>query len=365
MKHLSTASWLVSAGRPAEPGSPLNVPPVPASSYLAGGDRHYSREDGTLAQTALEDIIGGMEGGRSLAFSSGMAAAAAVFDTLHAGARVVIPEACYQGVAGLAEAGLEKGRWQLQRMAADDTTAWSDAAKTADLLWLESPTNPLLTVMDLEAICAAPRRPGSLCVVDNTFATPLNQQPLRLGADVSMQSATKFIGGHSDLLAGILTVRDTELLRKLSRIRTLGGAAPGALETWLAVRGLRTMALRVERAQDNAGQLATFLAAHPAVETVRYPGLASHSTHRVAAAQLKGFGTVISFDVKGGAEAADAVCTRLKLIRHATSLGGVESTIERRGKNPGQDYLPPSLLRLSVGIESFKDLRSDLEQALA
>jgi len=365
MKPLTTESWLIAAGRPEKPGSPLNVPPMPASSYLAGGDRHYSREDGTPALTALEEIIGGLEGGESVAFSSGMAAVAAVFDTLHSGARVVIPEGCYQGVAGLASAGVDKGRWQLQCIAADDTAAWIDAAKMADLLWLESPSNPLLTVADLKAICAAPRRPGSLLVVDNTFATPLNQQPLGLGADVSMQSATKFIGGHSDLLAGILTVQDVALLEKLRRIRTLGGATAGTLETWLAVRGVRTLALRLERAQDNAGRLAHYLEAHPAVEVVRYPGLTSHPTHSIAASQLKGFGTLISFDMKGGVEVADSICSSLKLIRHATSLGGVESTIERRGKTPGQEYLPPSLLRLSVGIESFGDIRADLEQALA
>ncbi len=364
MNSLNPKSWLIAAGRPVEPGSPLNVPPMPASSYLAGGDRHYSREDGTPTTTALETIVGGLEGGQSLAFSSGMAAAAAVFDTLPTGAHVVMLDEGYQGVAGLAAAGVEKGRWQLQRLAVDDTAAWCNAAETADLLWLESPSNPLLTVADLKAICVAPRQAHALLVVDNTFATPLNQQPLILGADVSMQSATKFIGGHSDLLAGILTVQDVALLDKLRKIRTLGGASPGTLETWLAVRGVRTLALRVERAQDNASQLAYFLESHRAVEKVRYPGLSSHPTHDIAAAQLKGFGTMISFDLKGDAETADELCTRLKLIQHATSLGGVESTIERRGKTPGQEYLPPSLLRLSVGIESFEDLQADLEQAL-
>ena len=234
----------------------------------------------------------------------------------------------------------------------------------ADLIWLESPSNPLLTVADLDAICAAPRKRGAILAVDNTFATPLNQRPLALGADVAMQSATKFIGGHSDLLSGVVTVRDANLLAALRQARELAGATPGALETFLAVRGARTLALRLERAQRNAMALAERLARHPNITLTRYPGLASHATHEAARRQLKGFGTIISSDVRGGASAADAVCAGVQLIQHATSLGAVESTIERRASVPGQEHLPPSLLRLCVGIEAVEDLWNDLDRAL-
>jgi cystathionine gamma-synthase len=181
---------------------------------------------------------------------------------------------------------------------------------------------------------------------------------------VAVQSVTKFIGGHSDLLGGVVTVRDANLLAALRQARELAGATPGALETFLAVRGARTLALRLERAQHNAMTLAERLARHPNVTLTRYPGLASHSTHEAARRQLKGFGTIISFDVRGDARAADAVCAGVQLIQHATSLGAVESTIERRAGIPGQEHLPPTLLRLSVGIEAVEDLWSDLDRAL-
>jgi cystathionine gamma-synthase len=361
---LQPDSWLVSAGRPEEKGSPLNMPLVAASNFLLDGDRSYARDDGTPTWVALESLVGGLEGGESLAFSSGMAAVAAVFDLLPAGADIVIPDDCYQGVSGLAAAGQDRGRWNVARLPVEDTLAWSDQLSTADLLWLESPTNPLLSICDLKTICAAPRKTGSMLVVDNTFCTPLNQNPLELGADISMQSATKFIGGHSDLLAGILTTRDAGLLEKLRHSRTLTGAVPGALEAFLAVRGARTMSIRLERAQASAGHLAEFLQDHDAVERVRYPGLSTHPGHAVAAAQLKGFGSIVSFDVRGGASAADRVCRSVTLIRHATSLGSVETTMERRGAVSGQEHLPPGLLRLSVGIESHIDLEEDLKQAL-
>jgi cystathionine gamma-synthase len=364
MDKLSTASWLVSAGRPDQPGAPLNTPLVPASNFLLGGDREYSRDGGTATWEALETVIGGLEGGEALAFSSGMAAAAAVFDQLAAGAEVVLPDDCYQGVVALAMTGAKKGRWRVRRLAVEDTAGWRSAASAADLLWLESPSNPLLKIADVQAICAAPRKPGAMVAVDNTFATPLNQRPLQLGADISMHSATKFIGGHSDLMAGIVSVCDPGLLAALRKSRTLNGATPGALEAWLAVRGTRTLALRLERAQDNAGRLARWLERHPRVDTVRYPGLQGDPGHDFASKQLSGFGTMISFDVAGGAAAADAVCRNVRLIRHASSLGAVESTMERRAANVGQEHLPPSLLRLSVGIESCADLESDLDRAL-
>jgi cystathionine gamma-synthase len=200
--------------------------------------------------------------------------------------------------------------------------------------------------------------------VDNTFATPLNQRPLTLGADVAVQSVTKFIGGHSDLLGGVVTVRDANLLAALRQSRELTGATPGTLEAFLAVRGARTLALRLERAQHNALVLSERLARHPSVTLTRYPGLASHPTHEAARRQLKGFGTIISFDVVGEASRAEAVCAGLQLIQHATSLGAVESTIERRAGIPGQQHLPPTLLRLSVGIEAVEDLWTDLDRAL-
>ncbi len=360
----SVDSWLVSAGRDRRPGSPLNVPPVPASNFVLGDARAYARDDGTPGWEALEAIVGGLEGGVSVAFASGMAGIAAVFEQLPVGSVVVLPDDCYQGVAGLAEAGTRRGRWTVHRVGVTDTARWIEWCATADLIWLESPSNPLLTVGDVDAICAAPRKAGAMLAVDNTFATPLNQRPLALGADVAVQSVTKFIGGHSDLLGGVVTVRDPRLHTALRHSRELTGATPGTLEAFLAVRGVRTLALRLARAQQSAMVLAARLAGHPQVTLTRYPGLAGHPTHDAARRQLAGFGTIISFDVRGDAAAADAVCTSLRLVQHATSLGAVESTIERRAAIPGQEHLPPSLLRLSVGIEAVDDIWADLDGAL-
>jgi len=358
-------SLLVTAGRDFEPGAPLNVPLIPASNFIIGGGREYSRGDGTPTWEALEDVVGGLEAGKAVAFASGMAAIAAVFDQLPAGAVVALADDCYQGVASLAANGEKKGHWSVQRIRTDDTAAWINACATADLVWLESPSNPLLVVMDLEAICKARRKPGAIVAVDNTFATPLNQQPLEFGATLSLQSATKFIGGHSDLLMGIATTRDDAMWQALKKSRELAGATPGALEAFLAVRGVRTLALRLQRAQQTAMTLAQWMEQHPKVTRVRYPGLTSHPTHDVAKRVLKGFGTIVSFEVAGGADAADAVCRSTRLIHHATSLGAVESTMERRAAVPGQEHIPPSLLRLSVGIEDADDLVADLDSALS
>lgn len=356
-------SWLVSAGRDRTPGSPLNVPPWPASNFVLGDRRAYSRDDGTPGWDALEDLIGGLEGGLAVSFASGMAAIAAIFDRVPAGSRIALPDDCYQGVSALAAAGESRGRWTVRRIAVSDAPAWVDACASADLIWLESPSNPLLAVADLDIICRAPRKPGAILGVDNTFATPLNQRPLDLGADFAVQSATKFIGGHSDLLCGVVTARDPAMRDALRHTRELTGATPGTLEVFLAVRGARTLALRLERAQANAAILAQRLEQHPKVTVTRYPGLASHPTHEAARRQLRGFGTIVSFDVAGGATHADAVCANVRLIQHATSLGAVESTIERRAGIPGQEHLPPSLLRLSTGIEDVEDLWRDLDQA--
>ena len=361
---------LIIAGRPAdEPGQPLNVPIVRASTFRAGnlgqtGGREYSRDGATPGWEALEEVLGELEGGEAVAFASGMGAAAAVLDLLPAGARVVAPTDCYTGVHALLADGQQQGRWQADLVDVTDTDTTAAAARRADLLWLESPTNPLLDIADLPALCAAARDGGALVAVDNTFATPLLQQPIALGAHVAVHSATKFLGGHSDLLLGLAVADSPQLGERLRRRRQVGGAVPGALETFLVLRGLRTLALRLDQGQRSAADLARRLADHPAVTRVRYPGLADHPGHARAAAQMTGFGAVLGFEVRN-APAANAVCDSVRVIRSATSLGGVESTIERRAKLPGQEHLPPGFLRLSVGCEHIEDLWDDLANALA
>jgi cystathionine gamma-synthase len=364
-KPFKPESMLVHAGRPEGPGAPMNTPIVPASNFILGDGKIYSRENGVPTWQALEDILGALEQGQALAFASGMAAVSAVFDLLPAGAKVALPDDCYQGVAALALEGEAQGRWQIERLATDDTAGWVQAAMSVDLLWVESPSNPMLVLADLAAIAAAPRRSGTLLVVDNTFATPLNQQPLVLGADVSLHSATKFIGGHSDLLGGLLAAADPALFERLRRIRQRHGATPGTLECYLATRGLRTLALRLERSQHNALAIAEFLEGHRSVASVRYPGLPSHPQHQLAREQLGGFGAIITLVLHGDGAAAERVCQATQLVRNATSLGSVETTMERRAAYAGQEHLPASLLRISVGVEALEDLLEDLDLALA
>lgn len=365
---------VVAAGRTRdEGGQPLNVPLVLASNFRAtparvllaagGPAREYARDDGTPGWEALEAVLGQLENGQAVAFASGMAAAAAVLDLLPAGARVVAPTDCYHGVRALLADGEQLGRWHVELVDVTDTASAASAAARADLLWLESPTNPLLGVADLPALCAAGRAAGALVAVDNTFATPLLQRPLALGAHLAVHSATKFIGGHSDLLLGLAVAGDPEVAQRLRRRREVAGAVPGGLEAFLALRGMRTMAVRLEQGQRSAGELARRLAAHPTVHRVRYPGLPDDPGHTRAAAQMDGFGAVLSFDLPD-ADTADAVCDAVRVISSATSLGGVESTIERRAKLPGQQHVPPGLLRLSVGCEHPEDLWNDLATAL-
>lgn len=365
MVHHRIETRAVAAGRSAEPGSPLNHPLVPASNFLLGGDRAYSRDDGTETWAAFEAAVGALEDAEAVSYASGMAAIAAVFDQLPVGARIVWPEDCYQGVAGLIAEGERLGRWTATRLAVDDTDAWCEAAASADLVWVESPSNPLLQVSDLQRIAATSRAAGSILAVDNTLAGPLGQQPLDLGADVAVQSATKHLGGHSDLLCGVVTTRRSDLVETLRRHRELRGATPGTLEAYLATRGIRTYPLRAAAAAASALELARRLDDHRAVDVVRYPGLAGHPTHEVATRNLSSFGSVISFDLQGGADAADALCGAVEVVRHATSFGAVESTIERRAAVPGQEHLPPGLLRLSVGIEHVEDLWDDLDRAIS
>ncbi len=359
----------VTAGRPpAIPGAPMNVPLVLASNFRAGTTQapvtEYSRDGGTASWQALEDAVGALEGGTALAFGSGMGAAAAILDLLPTGAHVVVPSDSYAGVRALLADGSAHGRWKVSQVDITDTAATKEAAWAADLLWLESPTNPLIDVADLPELCRFGNGTGALVVVDNTFATPLGQRPLGFGADVVLHSATKFIGGHSDLLLGLAVTADPALAARLATRRRLGGALPGALEAYLALRGLRTMAVRLARSKESAGVLAERLRAHPAVSRVRYPGLPDDPGHQRAAAQMDGFGAMLAFEVRGGAGPADAVCAAVRIVTSATSLGGVESTMERRNKLAGQEHVPPGLLRLSVGIEHVEDLWEDLDQAL-
>ena len=338
------------------------MPIVLASNFLAatqGGGPEYSRDDGTATWTAFEDAIGSLEGGVAVAFSSGMAAITAILSRFGSASRVVAPDDVYTGVSTWLRDAEQRLDWNVTRVPVADTSAWVDASTDADLVWLESPSNPLLEVTDLATVIPAAKDRGAFVAVDNTFATPVLQQPLRLGADAVVHSATKYIGGHADLLAGVAITRDATVEERVRQHRHLHGATPGALEMFLALRGLRTLPLRFERAQDNARRLVDFLRAHPRVHTVRYPTMTDPAT-----GEANGFGAVISFEIDGSADDADSICGAVRVIRPATSLGGVESTIERRAKLAGQTHLPPTLLRLAVGIEDVDDLQADLEEAL-
>jgi cystathionine gamma-synthase len=353
--HPDTA--VIALGRPtAFPDGPLNVPVTPASALQAGGMSGYAR-DGHAPWQALEEVLGALEIGEAVAFSSGMAAASAAMRLFGADPVIVAPTVAYMDVRRTLLELRDAGRAQVRLVDITDTDAVLAACDGASVLWLESPTNPLLG--------ADARDRGLLCIVDNTFATPLLQRPLEHGADIVIHSATKAIGGHSDLLLGAAIARDETHLHALRHARELGGATPGALETYLCLRGLRTLPLRLERAQHNAATLAQRLSDHPEIHEVRYPGLASHPQHQRARRTLRGSGFMLTFRVLGGAERADAVVDAVRVFTHATSLGGVESTLERRARYLSErDLVPEDLLRVSVGCEHADDLWRDLENAL-
>lgn len=360
---LDPSTLAVVLGRVRTPGGPVGPPVELTSTYHADGPFVYGRDE-NRTWAAFEEALGGLEGGRALTFASGMAAVAAVVESLPVGAVVVAPADAYKGTRGLLGELAAAGRLQLRSVDVTDAAATIAAADGADLVWLESPTNPSLGICDLAAVAAGARDAGATVVVDNTFATPLLQRPLDLGADVVVHSATKFLAGHSDVVLGATVTRDGEWYDRLLRRRSAHGGIGGPFETWLALRGLRTLAVRLERAQTTAALLATRLAAHPAVERVRYPGLPDHPGHDVARRQMRGFGAMLSFDVRGGAEPAEAVAQAVRLIVHATSLGGVETMVERRSRWRGEETTPPGLVRMSVGLEDVDDLWRDLDQAL-
>jgi cystathionine gamma-synthase len=370
---LSPATLAVTAGRPAPtPNAPLNAPLVLASTYVASpdapqpGDLGYGRWTNPTWQ-AFEAALGALEGGQGLLFASGMAAVAAVIDQVPDGGRVLVPDAAYNGTLALLGELAARARLNVVRVGIADTTAVREAlAPGAHLLWLETPTNPLLEVADLRALIEAGRAAGAMVAVDNTFATPLGQTPLAHGADVVVHSVTKYLSGHSDVLLGAAVTRDGELAERLARHRTTHGAIPGTTEAWLALRGLRTLHLRVDRAAGNAAELARRLTGHPAVARVRHPSLPADPGHARAKQQMRGYGAIVAIELAGGATAAEALCGRVRLWVHATSLGGVESTLERRRRHETEPAtVPDSLVRLSVGVEDVEDLWTDLERALA
>ncbi|MFD4428455.1 trans-sulfuration enzyme family protein, partial [Nocardia sp. NPDC058497] len=328
---LDPSTVVVHAGRPARvPDAPMGGSPVFASTYVAGGDMGYGRY-GNDAWTALEETLGALEGGRCLSFAAGMAAAAAICDLVPVGGRVVAPQHAYSGVLALLDQQAATGRLTVDRVSVVDTAAVSAAVAGADLLWIESPTNPAMEVAALPGLAAAGRTAGATVVVDNTFATPLLQQPLSMGADIVLHSATKFIAGHSDVVLGAVITNSDEQWSALELRRRSLGAIPGPMEAWLALRGLRTLALRLERAQSNAAFLAARLLEHPRVSRVRYPGLPEDPGHARAATQMSGFGAILAFELGGDAAAAQHVCESTNLWVHATSLGGGGG---RRGHRP-------------------------------
>ena len=349
----------VAAGRPTGAGAPLNAPPVFASSFREGGT-DYARF-GTPTCAAFEEALGALEGGVAVSFATGMAACAAVLEDLPSGARVVTAANIYHGARTLMRDMDERGRLVLDSVDATDLGAVQVALSGAAMLWLESPSNPLLQVLDLEALCRLGNDAGVPVVVDSTFATPVLHNPLACGAAAVVHSATKYIGGHSDLLMGAVVVPDENAAGPVRRRRTFHGAMPGAMEAFLALRGLRTLPLRVKAAQRSAGIIAARLAEHPSVTSVFYPGLPSDPGHELAARQMRGFGAMLSFCVESE-DRADMVLARMRLIVMATSLGGVESTAERR--NRWNEGAPTGLIRLSVGIEAVEDIWRDLAAAL-
>lgn len=365
-------SIAVAAGRPPRvPDGPVNQPVTLSATYHQGGPRAYGRQ-GNDSIEAFEAAVGALEGGRTVSFSSGMAASSALVEGLPSGAVIVLPDRFYNYHRTLFDTQQRLGRARLRVVDITDTAATiaaleetTSAPDGGRLLWLELPTNPRLTVPDLPALAAAARERGVLSVVDATLATPLGIRPLAHGADVAMHSATKWIAGHSDAMMGVLTVSDGALFDALVERRNLTGAVPGALESFLALRGVRTLPVRLERCCANARVLAGRLAGHPAVRTVEYLGFDSHPQAERVAKLLDHHGSVISFTVGSSAE-ADELCRRVRLITHATSIGGVESLIERRGSYPGElaQGTPAQLVRLSVGIEHVEDLWADLAQAL-
>ena len=357
------------------------VPPISLATTFAqdgvGGLRagfEYSRS-ANPTRASLEQHLAVLEGGRhGFAFASGLAAEDALLRLLAPGDHVLLPDDAYGGTIRLAARVIALGGIDVEPVDLTDLDAVAAAWRpTTRMVWVETPTNPLLRIVDIEAVAALAhgRQPDAVVVVDNTFATPALQQPLALGADVVVHSATKYLGGHSDVVGGAVVVDDAGLAERIGFLQNAAGAVPSPFDCYLVIRGLRTLDLRMRRHCVSAMAVAEALAAHPAVTEVRYPGLADDAGHAVAAGQMRGFGGMVSFRVAGGEAAALDVCRRTRLFTLAESLGAVESLIEHPGRmthasvagTPNE--VPADLVRLSVGIEDVDDLVADLRQALS
>ena len=345
-KDLDPSTRVVSSGRPAaQPDNPVNAPIVPASTFHAGGQLEYGRENNPTA-AALEVALGELDGGEAIVFSSGMAAANALMDLWPVGTCVIAPNTAYTGVAVRLRELHERGQIKLTICDVTHTELILSLLPQSQVLWIESPTNPLLEVAELEVLMGRARAHGVTTIVDNTFASPVRQKPLAMGADFVLHSVTKILSGHSDLLMGAVITRKHADWEKLQVRRVLLGAMPSAFDCYLALRGLRTLFVRYERSEANAMAIAPKLTAHPGIFRVRYPG----------------WGTIASIEIDGD---ADRVCEATRLWTYATSLGGVESLLERRRRWPREsDTVPENLIRLSFGIENPDDLWADLNQAL-
>ena len=370
----------IHAGQEPDPQTGAVVPPVYQVSTYAqdgvGGLRggyEYSRS-GNPTRTALEECLASLEGGaRGLAFASGLAAEDTLLRTVMApGAHAIIGNDAYGGTYRLFAKVAEP--WGVEHTPVDltDLDAVRRAVRTGQtrLIWAETPTNPLLTVVDIAALADIAHEAGALLVVDNTFASPYLQQPLALGADVVVHSTTKYLGGHSDVIGGGLVVADPELGDRLAYHQNAMGSVPGPWDSWLVLRGIKTLAVRMDRHCANAKAIVDLLTSHPAVTEVYYPGLPGHRGHEVAARQMRDFGGMVSFRVAGGEQEAVDLCARTRVFTLGESLGGVESLIEHPGRMTHASAagsaleVPADLVRLSVGIESVDDLIADLKQAL-
>ena len=364
----------VHAGAEIDPVTGALAPPLHLSTTFehgpAGQPIHgflYVREKNPT-QSRLEAALRDLEGGAAaLVFSSGMAAAGTLLQTLAAGSHVIFSDDIYIDVRTLAHDFLPMWRIESTRRDLTDLQALKTAIRpNTKLVWIETPSNPLMKILDIKVIAEIAHEAGAQLVVDNTFASPILQRPLTLGADVVLHSTTKYCGGHSDVQGGCLVVKSRELLEKLSRLRDILGAVASPFNSWLILRGLRSLPCRMERHSANAAAVATALLASPAVEAVYYPGLQSHPGHDIALRQMTNFGGMLSFLVRGTREDALRVASRVNLFINATSLGGVESLIEHRASSEGKvSNAPGNMLRLSVGLEHPDDLIEDLLQALA